>query len=117
MAVEQSVKEEISKSAEELISKELLDMGFMAHWSGYIYLREAIKTVAVDERYLFGITKNLYPRIAKAYGTSSCAVERGIRKAIERADKAFIFCGDRAEAHFTNKEFIAAVAAKIRRMY
>ena len=61
------------------------EIGVPAHIKGYLYLREAIKTVVNDIEMLSAVTKELYPSIAKRYNTTSSRVERAIRHAIEVA--------------------------------
>jgi hypothetical protein len=48
-------------------------------------MRDAIKMVIADPNLLGGITKELYPSIAKKYNTTPSRVERAIRHAIEVA--------------------------------
>jgi len=68
------------------------------------------------------ITKELYPAIARRFGTSSSKVERAIRHAIEVAwsrgridtlNKTFGCCVARPEEKPTNGEFIALIADKL----
>ncbi|MDO5328263.1 MAG: sporulation transcription factor Spo0A, partial [Clostridia bacterium] len=73
------------QSLEDRISNLFLAMGIPAHIKGYQYLREAIKLVIETPAMIGGITKELYPAIARRFGTSSSKVERAIRHAIEVA--------------------------------
>ena len=112
------------------LEKEVTDMihslGVPAHIKGYQYLRTAIR-MAVREPSLIGaITKQLYPMIAKEYGTSPSRVERAIRHAIEVAwsrgkmetlEETFGYTVSLGKGKPTNSEFIALVADKIRLKY
>lgn len=119
-----TVGEKQHKLQLELLRKkvcvELVKYGFHVHSVGYMYLREAVTAILQDEGLLFGITKNLYPYIADMYITSACAVEKGIRQAINEVCKKGIpdclkniFGEDKK--HFTNKEFIAFVANEVKK--
>lgn len=67
------------------ISSQLIALGVPVKYHGYPYLREAILLIAQKRE--MGITKELYPAIAKTFGNGLTAqnVERSIRNAIERA--------------------------------
>ena len=69
------------------------------------------------------ITKQLYPDIAKRYGTTPSRVERAIRHAIEVAwsrgeqqtvERIFGYTISAAKGKPTNSEFIAMIADKLR---
>ncbi len=99
------------------------EIGVPAHIKGYLYLREAIKTVVNDIEMLSAVTKELYPSIAKRYNTTSSRVERAIRHAIEVAwsrgkvdtiNSLFGYTIHNDKGKPTNSEFIAMVADKIR---
>jgi len=72
-------------STDERIANLFLSIGIPAHIKGYQYLREAVRMVIEDGDIINRITKELYPGIAKRYGTSSSKVERAMRHAIEVA--------------------------------
>jgi two-component system response regulator (stage 0 sporulation protein A) len=99
------------------------EIGVPAHIKGYLYLREAIKTVVNDIEMLSAVTKELYPSIAKKYNTTASRVERAIRHAIEVAwsrgkvdtiNNLFGYTIHNDKGKPTNSEFIAMVADKIR---
>ncbi|MBQ9540994.1 sporulation initiation factor Spo0A C-terminal domain-containing protein [Ruminococcus sp.] len=74
-------------SEEELyadITRILTALCFKQKYSGYRYVREAVR-FAVQQEYCGGISKSIYPLIAKQNGISSAAVESGIRSAIRKA--------------------------------
>lgn len=80
---------------------------------GYEYISEAIVYVICNGIGVAGITKTLYPYLAKKFCTSPSAVERAIRMAITDAcktDNEYIreLCNtkDGYISHITNKEFI-----------
>lgn len=99
------------------------DIGVPAHILGYQYLREAIAIAVNDVTVINGITKVLYPSVAKTFGTTSSRVERAIRHAIEVAwdrgdldtlQKYFGYTVSHNKGKPTNSEFIALVADQIR---
>lgn len=67
------------------ITEILCDLGIPTNLLGYEYLRFAISIALIDRECLYGITKILYPTVAKEFKTSSSRVERAIRHAIEVA--------------------------------
>lgn len=104
------------------VTEMLHEIGVPAHIKGYQYLRTAILKSVDDMDILNSITKQLYPTIAKEYGTTSSRVERAIRHAIEVAwsrgktdtiNELFGYSiGNRLKP--TNSEFIALLSDKIR---
>jgi len=70
-------------SLEMEITKLFHEMGIPAHFRGYAYLREAIIMAVQDVAVLGNITKNLYPKIAEKYHSTSSGVESAIRHTIE----------------------------------
>ncbi len=108
---------------ETLVSNMLHDIGIPANIKGYHYLRTAILTTADDFEVLNGITKILYPDIAKRYKSTSSRVERAMRHAIEIAwergnvdtiDQIFGYTVNGEKGKPTNSEFIAMMADKVR---
>lgn len=98
-------------------------VGIPANIIGHQYLREAIIRVVHDRGLITGITKGLYPDIAKKYKTTAPKVERSIRHAIEvcwlkgRLDvleNVFGYAISPERGKPTNSEFIAMVADRIR---
>lgn len=101
------------------ISALMRQLGVPAHLKGYQYLRKAIIIAVKDPTVMDGVTKILYPDIAKYYGTTASCVERAMRKAIEvawdRGDIDFLqhYFGCTIKPEMgkpTNSEFIATVA-------
>jgi two-component system response regulator (stage 0 sporulation protein A) len=99
------------------------DIGIPAHVKGHQYLREAIISVVKDNEALIGVTKLLYPDIAKKYNTTATRVERSIRHAIEMAwdrgrtdslQNLFGYTVNLRKEKPTNSEFIAMIADKLR---
>lgn len=100
------------------ITEALINFGVMPHLQGYRYLREGIKRNIQDRNVLHGVTKILYPDLAKLFHTNPKCVERSMRNAVETAWRG----GDplRRESYFgpgkmefsgkpTNSRFIAMV--------
>lgn len=98
------------------------EMGIPAHFRGYAYLREAIIIAAQEVEVLGNITKNLYPRIAEKYRSTTSGVESAIRHTIEigweRGNSEYMdefFGFENQKGRFpTTASFIAKVADKLR---
>lgn len=58
-------------------------LGFAESTTGTVYIREAVKIADELERVM--MCKNIYPELAQRYKTSSTAVERAMRTAIDKA--------------------------------
>ncbi len=111
------------KDLETVVTDFMHELGLPAHIKGYQYIRTAIMMVSENMDLLNYITKQLYPDIAKHYGSTSSRVERAIRHSIEVAwtrgkpevmDKIFGYTIDTGKGKPTNSEFIAMVADRIR---
>lgn len=108
------------------ITKILHELGVPSHIKGYQYIREGIAIIYERPEVIGGITKELYPDIAKKYGTTVSRVERAIRHAIEVSwnrgnwdlmEEIFGHSVDIDKAKPTNSEFIVTVADKLRLEY
>lgn len=108
---------------EALVTTIIHDFGIPAHITGYFYLREALIYAILNMAIVTGITKTLYPAIAKMYGTTPSRVERSIRHAIEiswdRCDQAvqqkfFHYSSSNTKYRPTNSEFIATLTDYIK---
>ena len=108
-------------SPDERVANLFLSIGIPAHVKGYQYLREAVRMVMEDHSVINRITKELYPGIARRYGTSSSKVERAMRHAIEvawnrgRLENTNQMLGVKLFSERdkpTNGEFIALIADK-----
>ena len=106
---------------DERVANLFLSIGIPAHVKGYQYLREAVRMVMDDHSVINRITKELYPGIARRYGTSSSKVERAMRHAIEvawnrgRLESTNQMLGVKLFSERdkpTNGEFIALIADK-----
>lgn len=67
----------------ETITEIIKELGIPANLKGYHYIRYAIELMINDATLASGITKVLYPKVAKEFNTTSLRVERAIRHAIE----------------------------------
>ena len=114
----------MSYPLESAVTDLLHEIGIPAHIKGYQYLREAILFTLRDGDAVTGITKVLYPEIAKRFSTTSTCVERAMRRAIEvawdRGDEEVrqkIFRGTISgnKGKPTNGEFIAMIAEHVSR--
>lgn len=101
------------------VSNLLKEIGIPAHIKGYHYVRYSIIYVLENPEAMEGVTKVLYPAVARKFGTTSSRVERAIRHAVEvaweRGDtdvltKYFAYTVDMSKGKPTNSEFIAMLA-------
>lgn len=108
------------------ITKTLHELGVPSHIKGYQYIREGVSLVYEKPEIVGGITKELYPEIAKKFDTTISRVERAIRHAIEVSwnrgnwqlmEDIFGHSVDIDKAKPTNSEFIVTVADKLRLEY
>lgn len=105
------------------ITKMLHELGIPSHIKGYQYIREAATLIFDKPGIIGGITKELYPELAKKYNTTVSRVERAIRHAIEVSwnrgnidfmEELFGYSVDIDKAKPTNSEFIVTIADKLR---
>lgn len=105
------------------VTELLHSLGVPAHIKGYNYLREAVICAVNDQTVIDGITKVLYPQVAKTFQTTPNRVERAIRHAIELAwdrgdldtlQRFFGYTVSSFKGKPTNSEFIALVSDHIR---
>lgn len=99
-------------------------IGVGAGLKGYTYAKEAVKMYIVDPiGCSSGITKVVYPRIAKKYKTTPSRVERAIRHSIEKAwsigsmkviDEIFGSTVSCMKGKPTNMEFISEICEYIK---
>lgn len=114
------LEEKEMETPEHRVSQLLNKMGISASVKGYYYLRSAILMVLDDQEAIIGITKRMYPDVAKEYNTTASKVERAIRHAIESAWKRGAgkiyseIVGIKNEAKPTNGQFIAAIGEYLR---
>lgn len=113
----------VKSDLEAEITNIIHEIGVPAHIKGYQYLREGIIMVVNNIELLSGVTKELYPSIAKTYNTTPSRVERAIRHAIEVAwnrgkvdtiDALFGYTVQNNKGKPTNSEFIAIISDKLR---
>ena len=105
------------------ITNILHELGVPSHIKGYQYIREGISILYERPEVIGGITKELYPEVAKTYDTTVSRVERAIRHAIEVSwnrgnwdlmEEIFGHSVDIDKAKPTNSEFIVTIADKLR---
>lgn len=120
MVVKQGNKE---RDLNMLVTQMIHEIGVPAHIKGYLYLRTAIIMAVENMDILNAVTKQLYPDIAKEYGTTDTRVERAIRHAIEVAwergnidviNDLFGYTIQADKGKPTNSEFIALMSDRIR---
>lgn len=115
------ITDEYMERISNFVEKELACFGISPIRLGYTYILKAVTDIIVDDALMVGITKNLYPHLAKRYCTSAQAVERNIRSAIDAACKNcndslkdFLDCEDDT-IHITNKEFIFKTVKRVKK--
>lgn len=105
------------------ITKILHELGIPSHIKGYQYIREGIGIIYERPETIGGITKELYPELAKKFDTTVSRVERAIRHAIEVSwnrgswdlmEDIFGHSVDIDKAKPTNSEFIVTIADKLK---
>ncbi|MBR3645061.1 MAG: response regulator [Lachnospiraceae bacterium] len=113
----------ITYSIDKTIETTLNKLNFPMNLKGYQYLISAIKEVIADDEMLYGVTKVLYPKIAKKHQSTAIRVEKAIRHAIEVAWQR---CDEEIISDFwknnqvnkkrrpTNSELIAILSQRIR---
>lgn len=74
-------------SSQSRIERLLSRIGMPSHLKGYQYLKTALAICLEDMEELDGITKKLYPAVARKHKTTAEKVEHAIRHAIESAWK------------------------------
>lgn len=105
------------------IAELLRRSGVPAHLQGYRFLKDAVQYVLSLNKSTCGMTKELYPHIARLHNTQPNRVERSIRHAIEvawgRADindlqRLFGATVHHVRGKPTNAEFVAMLADHLR---
>jgi two-component system response regulator (stage 0 sporulation protein A) len=122
--IEPIAKEKQTENIEDVISEIFVEIGMPCHIVGYRYSVYAVKLVVENSDIINAVVKELYPAVAKKFGTTASRVERGIRHSVECTwDRSDI---DVIEKYFgntvsltkckpTNSEFIARIANIVRR--
>lgn len=112
------------EAVEERIADLLVRLGIRPNLKGYQYLRTAVLLSMKDREELDGITKRLYPSVARKHGTSPDKVEHAIRHAIKTAwekgnaegqMRVFGYCFEEGKRP-TNSEFIMQLLAYMEKM-
>lgn len=116
-----------NKNSNNTIKLKITDMlhnlGIPSNIKGYSYIRDGIEMMYNDTSMMGAITKELYPRLARSYETTSSRVERAIRHAIEiswsRGDydymeELFGNSVDCDKSKPTNGEFIVTLADRLK---
>ena len=101
----------------------LVELGVPEHIKGSKYLAKAIGAVVENDDLIYAVTCELYPLVAKAFGSTPSKVERAIRHAVEVAwdrgdlDTLQKYFGNTiapSKGKSTNSEFIARCASIVR---
>lgn len=101
----------------------LANMGVSPHMKGFNVCAEAIRIATDEPEIMFHVTGELYPRLARKFGTTVRSVERNIQSAIywmydtsmpEQINRYTNIPCSPQSGYATNSVFIAAVARYIR---
>lgn len=117
------MKNSVLDTVPECVFQVLNDVGISSHLSGYSYIAYALEWVSSEIDKSYSVTKELYPVVASAFGTTPTRVERSIRHAIEsifarggyeeNLDKYFGNTVDYRNGKVTNSQFIASLGRVI----
>ncbi len=105
-------------TTEQTVTLILHAFGISARCKGWDYLHEGLIRLIYDPGYRFGLTKCLYPEIAKKYGTTKSCVERAMRSAIASAwaKEGILWQKIHFEDQPSNGEFLARVSDYLRNL-
>ncbi len=115
---------ELRSAAETRVAELLVRLSIKPNLKGYHYLKTSARICMKDKEELNGITKRLYPSVARKYGTTADSVEHAIRHAILKAwDKGnvevqkavFGYCREDGKRP-TNAEFIMHLLEYVEKM-
>ena len=114
------------KKYEAWVDSVFLELGIPQNVKGYDYLMVAVLLATDEPELIRAITKELYPRVADFFNTTTSCVERSMRHALELAwgnseprtlFKLFGHTAGATKSKPTNSNFIATMANKLRRAY
>ena len=111
-----SLHEIIPNKNSLIVSPLLIKLGIPLSLSGHRYLCSAVNIYSslMQTNSRIKITKDIYPDVARQYGTTSQCVERSIRHAVgiclKLINKMFGFTINEAKGKPTNGEFIATIS-------
>ncbi len=110
-------------STEQQLTKLLHSMGVPPHYKGFSYLKQAVLLSIDDGYYAGGLTKDIYPTLAKRYHTTASGVEAAIRNAVvaawEHGNKGVIqtLCEPYCEEKMPTNSLIIAKIAEVSQDY
>ena len=114
------------KEYEAWVDSVFLELGIPQNVKGYDYLMAAVLLATDEPELIRAITRELYPRIADLFNTTTSSVERAMRHALELAwnnskprtlFEMFGYTVGSVKDKPTNGNFIAIMANKPRRAY
>lgn len=102
------------------IEKFLFDVGVSAKLMGYMFLKDSLELILLNNALIYSLDSKIYPMIACKYKTEKHNIERNIRNAIEKAYKEFgnlnIYSSIRLEKNknkLSNKQFLNFALVKL----
>ena len=114
------------KKYEAWVDSVFLELGIPQNVKGYDYLMAAVLLATDEPELIRAITKELYPRVADFFNTTTSCVERSMRHALELAwnnsgpETLYNLLGHTVSATQgkpTNSSFVGTMANKLRRAY
>ncbi|MBP3284119.1 MAG: response regulator [Clostridia bacterium] len=113
-------KEKVTNGIDYSVSNLLYKLGIPSSVKGYKYVKSALTKCTKDITLLDGITKQLYPEIAKEFKTTSTSVEHSIRNLVKNScenthtELFSILFGNNLQKNLTNSEFISTISNRLR---
>jgi len=109
----------IGKSTEHEVIKLLHAIETPVHTKGYLYLKEAILLSCFHHQTALSLTKDIYPKIAEKFQTTTSCTERAIRHTIKltwdkKNKKLFHLFSHPLTKKPTNGQLISTISEKIR---
>lgn len=122
-ALEAAITAEGTVTHDQKVTRLLHTMGVPPHFKGFSYLKEAVLMWMKDDYLGGGLTKEMYPALAKKYHTTSSGVEAAIRNAVvaawEHGNTEFIkqLCGPHVVDRMPTNSLIIAKIAEESQVY
>lgn len=102
------------------IEKFLYDVGISSKLMGYMFLKDSLELILLNNALIYSLDSKIYPMIACKYKTEKHNIERNIRNAIEKAYKEFgdlnIYSSirlDKNKNKLSNKQFLNFALVKL----
>jgi len=97
------------------IYENLLENGISTGCEGFRLMWHAVRYIMCESPEKISMTKQVYPELAREFGSTAERVERNIRSAIGRAYSRGMLC--EFSKRPSNREFMMALAADVRKIH